>query len=557
MSFGKKSVLQARAALPVVLIACVTGVMSCGRAERQSEEVKRATQSKPASGWDLFNQPELVAGARGYSQKFSNLPLAATLEKKPWLGAYWPHQTGGIAFRWLSRNPENFTYVSPTREQVAQMSQDELGRLSPAEKIDIFNGRFDYPSVKREWERTGPRSLPWEGLCDGLAVSQLLFPEPKPVLMKSAAGIDVPFGSADVKALLSLEKGLTSRPRQDVVGIQCVSNNAANDALCKTDMNAGTFHVVLANQIGLLKEGFLADVDWTEEVWNHVVYGYQSQVVGTQAPSPGAAPGTVKELRVQTQIMQSLIRPADWNVQPANDDLDGFVQYEYVLELDVYERIIGGTWISEEHPDFLWTIDTAAEADFAKLDRGIAAIYKASLAPARPAPQPAPDVSPTPLPTPVATVAPTAVPTSVPTVAPTAAPTSVPTVAPTAAPTSVPTVAPTPVRNEPVAIRGLQHLSTLVGQISLTAVQVGAVIRNVTAQTHVCDIRLRYSTYFGNDVRWGDSDTLRGVEIYARTEATPMTRIEIPAGHKMRSVQALARCENETGFTPVSINLRP
>jgi len=52
-----------------------------------------------------------------------------------------------------------------------------LSQLSPAEKLDLLNFRFDYPAVFKERERVGlgvnnlnnpPEREYWDGMCDGL-----------------------------------------------------------------------------------------------------------------------------------------------------------------------------------------------------------------------------------------------------------------------------------------------------------------------------------------------------------------------------------------------------
>jgi hypothetical protein len=52
------------------------------------------------------------------------------------------------------------------------------------------------------------------------------------------------------------------------------------------------------------------------------------------------------------------------------------VNYEYYLELDANNRIIGGKWISEDYPDFIWKISKPVfTAEFKDIEK----IYKASL----------------------------------------------------------------------------------------------------------------------------------------------------------------------------------
>ena len=44
-------------------------------------------------------------------------------------------------------------------------------------------------------------------------------------------------------------------------------------------MNAGSFHVILGNQIGMEKKGFVVDRDRSIAVWNQPVYSFQSSIV--------------------------------------------------------------------------------------------------------------------------------------------------------------------------------------------------------------------------------------------------------------------------------------
>lgn len=84
--------------------------------------------------------------------------------------ADWPSQLGGIAHRWNSNNSQDFSYTFNTLAQLQNMTQDQLAQLSPAEKLDIFAGRYDYPTVQSEWQRTSPNDAQWEGLCHGALI---------------------------------------------------------------------------------------------------------------------------------------------------------------------------------------------------------------------------------------------------------------------------------------------------------------------------------------------------------------------------------------------------
>ena len=67
---------------------------------------------------------------------------------------------------------------------------------------------------------------------------------------------------------------------------------------CK-DTNAGAFHIVIANQIAHMDEGFIVDVTRDAEVWNQAVQGFDVKEIETKEPSAGSAEGTVKEVVVE------------------------------------------------------------------------------------------------------------------------------------------------------------------------------------------------------------------------------------------------------------------
>jgi hypothetical protein len=52
----------------------------------------------------------------------------------------------GIAHRWNSPNPQDFSYRLNTKDQLKKMSLSDLRQLSPAEKYDIYIGELSLPS---------------------------------------------------------------------------------------------------------------------------------------------------------------------------------------------------------------------------------------------------------------------------------------------------------------------------------------------------------------------------------------------------------------------------
>ena len=165
----------------------------------------RRDSSIPQEAWSGENNPFLLGG--NFNQYFDELPRTARLHTLPWSDSYWQSNKGGISYRWRTKSKNYFDYRLPTKGQIFNMSMSQLADLSPAEKYDIFMGRYDFPTVKLERERTSRQDKKWEGICHGWAPAALHFTEPHPVLIDSVDGVAVPFGSSDVKALLSYYQG--------------------------------------------------------------------------------------------------------------------------------------------------------------------------------------------------------------------------------------------------------------------------------------------------------------------------------------------------------------
>jgi hypothetical protein len=306
-----------------------------------------------ADRWNSANDPSIMAP--DYEYRLDAFPLKAMLSpnKMPWSETYWPSKKGSINLRWNQENPEGFKTKSPSREQVLKMSRDQLAKLSPSEKYDIFMGRYDYP-LKDEAEGIAtPYAKWWSGICDGWAPIALQFAEPKPVDMANPDGVMVPFGSSDLKGIMSFygARHVEYNPKQ--VGLKCNGfTRILGTASCQ-DLNPGAMHVILGNQIALRNEGFVMEKDPGPQIWNQPVYGYNSDIVGSAKTSTRAATSAV---RVSTTVYYAdELDESQWEpVTGTSSFMVGKLNLSYTLDLDASGRIIGGDWISDEHPDFFW-----------------------------------------------------------------------------------------------------------------------------------------------------------------------------------------------------------
>jgi hypothetical protein len=311
--------------------------------------------------WSDLSDP-LIMG-KHFETRFSALPTLAqvTHKKKFWSGDYWPHKKGLINQRWHSKAPLSFR--SPSLAELKRMSQDEIASLSPAEKFDIFNSRYHYP-LKNEVESNADyRAKEWEGICHGWAPASMNHDEPTPKSLYNNDGILIPFGSADIKGLLSYFYAYVHQVETThQVGRRCFNGRVNTSSDCQKDLNAGAFHIVMANKIALDNEGFIADLDRFKEVWNHPVVGYRTQILQEGRGSRiNSAPGTVRTVRVKTNIHYIDETENYWYpVIGTRHQTVKSQEYQYVLEIDISGQIIGGEWRSTQRPDFLWLMRAPA-----------------------------------------------------------------------------------------------------------------------------------------------------------------------------------------------------
>ncbi|RYZ52499.1 MAG: hypothetical protein EOP07_19500 [Proteobacteria bacterium] len=241
--------------------------------------------------WNAENNPTIMMSVKNeFETNFDNLPLSGRPNKMPWSDHYWPTYHGGITYRWgqtktkqldkliasssdrqfagqLDNNAnlqkmrsEVLGYMPYSKAQLDKMSRSErtklIATLSPAEKLDIYRGAFDYPTVEAERNRTeifstlrtipsetGETFVPnadfvqdekiptWFGLCHAWAPATILFDEPGPLTVQSKDGFEVQMAASDIKALLTyvIDESPSQQRTQSFLAERC-NNDLGDDS---------------------------------------------------------------------------------------------------------------------------------------------------------------------------------------------------------------------------------------------------------------------------------------------------------------------------------------
>jgi hypothetical protein len=345
-------------------------------------KTRSTNDTKVKEAWNAKNNPSLFDVK---TAKFSDLPLSGEMpaDRFPWSDGYWAHFQNGIAFRWQYGNlesnlPKDYRYPLLTKEQLLDPSAD-LSKLSPAEKYDIMQGRYDFPLTKSEWKKadldTNPKTgeVPlWYGICHGWAPASINEPEPGPeVIATNPDGLKVPFYPSDLNALMSLI--YAGIQKSEHIGVRCDvqrsdlildENGRVTFDNCR-DTNPGALHLVLAQYLGnpdpTQRKSFVVDKDQAAAIWNQPVTAYKvssHQIVPfdptTDAAAKHRAPNTASLVKVETELQY--LHEGDPHKGPSPKPRIRKMFLKYTLELDAQGMIIGGEWTGDEVPDFIWQI---------------------------------------------------------------------------------------------------------------------------------------------------------------------------------------------------------
>jgi hypothetical protein len=282
----------------------------------------------------------------------------------PWGGYYMPLINGGIATRWqISGNTHVTTTTLLTWDRIQKMTVDEISKVSPSEKMDIYMGNKNFDITQNELKRRGPERgnvEGWEGFCNGIRLAGVLLPEPqKDIIVKSRSGeeIFVKFSPADLKALGGAVYYYT----------EWYTSFGENN---KRKPSAAYFDIMLRNVMGNQHRNFFLDIKSGEQKWNETIVGYKREIV--KVSNINSSDNFSEEIKRIVDVRVQLYLLGEIGFSEANAPTIALIGNKqlvkrwttnYKLYVNENNEIIDGKWDRFdsqpsdnflEYPDYVW-----------------------------------------------------------------------------------------------------------------------------------------------------------------------------------------------------------
>ncbi len=331
------------------VVLCSFSLAGCGPGDDSGTEdgVQKETGGK-GDAWDWRNDPTRFRTELNYL--WEELPTEGASDKVAWADTYWPTYEDSINARWQGPDtlspaekydrafndwepPEGFMDLRPYDSSTCEWDDAYYDALGPAARWvsenkgnwRSHNGRdddgdgvadADECGYGEDKDRDGVET--WWGLCHAWVPAAILEHEP----IRPVERDGVTFEVADLKALLV---GQYDRTEAYMLGGRCNDSEVGRDdtgriedSQCR-DVNAGSFHVIVTNFLGLRSRPIAEDRTYDYEVWNQPVVGYEiteqqeltldevNELLNVDAdPDEEAQPTTPEEVAGVVQVANDL-----------------------------------------------------------------------------------------------------------------------------------------------------------------------------------------------------------------------------------------------------------
>lgn len=387
-------------------VACGTEADTAEPTETPEVNNQVGKETGKEDAWNYRNDPAGMARFANAELNYtlSELPKSGEAANKAWPDTYWPTYKDSTNDRWQGKDE-----LSPLEKYDAAYNGWEIEpgfmdlqpfdidncedgfdkeyyeKLGPAARWMsnnkgnkrardlVYRNGSDTPTCDEETEKAVER---WWGLCHAWAPAAMVEPEPThPVTVNG-----VTFYQADIKALIQT---VYDSSRSIILGGRCNAKDVDRDEQgrptdenCR-DTNAGAFHVIMTNFLGIHKMGFLEDRTYNYEVWNQPVQRFEVtqltevdlakaiELTGLEGDEYTYNPDAKRFAEVYATL--TYITESDAEARALVPELAQYERtdnYVYLLEMDGDGKIVGGEWLQgrggstrwgvSEQPDFLW-----------------------------------------------------------------------------------------------------------------------------------------------------------------------------------------------------------
>lgn len=393
-----------KGAYSVLGILCIILIIGCDYGGEESATPQGTESVNSAEKWNSINNPSVFSPTLEY--KLSALPKEGKAEQTPWPDTYWPTYEDSINARWqviYHYKPVSKDTLSPAEKYDMAFNNwnpgDDFYKLQPYSESNCESKKWD----KEYYEKLGPLAKwvskykgnweahngvdddgdgktdecddrdgveTWWGLCHAWVPAAILEKEPKKPVVYNG----VKFEISDIKALLIIAYDSSNAK---LIGGRCNDKEVKTDPKtgriladqCR-DVNAGTFHVVMANYLGKMKKAIAEDKTYDYEVWNQPILGWKvdsmKKITKSTAIKLLKLEGTSYQYNADAKSFYEVYSTVYYvtesypGYEPLVPKIDQYTRtdkYHYILELDGSGKIIGGEWLDQSlknHPDFLW-----------------------------------------------------------------------------------------------------------------------------------------------------------------------------------------------------------
>lgn len=365
----------------------------------QAESIQ--LQSEPGTGDQYEVFVENLSGVTNLQQlQNQNLSQGESLIQ-PWSGSYWPIHKGILSQRYADPGTNtNKIFIQNYSEYLKRVPDDfvktgQTEQLSPAEKYDLLVGDANWTLSKKMWKK-GLKSFEdqgavatWTGICHGWAAAshRLASVPSQSVSVTNVNGQqNIVFFASDIKGLVS-NLWAASSPNTFRAGNRCRGNQIKKDVYLRPleinclDSNPKTWHLAVTNRIGIHRKSMVMDSSAGPEVWNYPLSGYDYHYFDPKTLKPThqlqEAVRKISDLprnhlsqfrspqaEYLVGVIMDTFHPAltEPTRNEATKPLMSKKTYIYDLELNSFFQIVGGEWVSDETPDFIWTFPELREA---------------------------------------------------------------------------------------------------------------------------------------------------------------------------------------------------